>query len=509
MVLPPEDTGRNKLSRKSQKKALERALQTSRQRQAKASKKKQSKKKNPSSLPVAKRGGFPIHNAPSAIEQLEHVNLNAAGIDLASTVHVAAVPEGRDPESSVRSFGTFTADLEGLADWLSTCGITTVAMESTGVYWIPLYELLQRRGFEVLLVNATEIKKFRRKSDVLDCQWIQTLHTFGLLRGSFRPADKILEFRNYMRHRDNLVKSMGDHVRRMQKSLQQMNLKLTEVISDITGVTGMRILNAILRGERDPHQLAKLRDERCKNDETTIALALQGNWREEHLYSLGQSLELYEIYREKLSDLDKRIEAYLNTLEDQSDGKKLERPQQKKRTPNEPSFDTRNMLYRLTGVDLTSIDGISGHSGLQLISEIGTDMSAWPTEKHFVSWLCLCPEVHSSGGRRSKNSRTHPSSNRAAATLRMCAQSLFRSQCALGAFGRRLRAKKGGAVAVTAMARKLAVIIYNMIKYGRAYVDRGEKYYEQQYHQRVIKHLRRRAASLGFSLTPTTECVAP
>ena len=499
MVLPPKPPSGNRLSRKSQKKADQRGRRRQQPGKTSSAPGRSATASRSRTKTSPRRGGLPV-NAPPGIEALDQVHLNAAGIDVGATVHFVAVPEGRDSETSVRSFGAFTADLEGLADWLAECDIDTVAMESTGVYWIPVYELLERRGFEVLLINPSDAKKFRRKTDVVDCQWLQTLHTFGLLQGSFRPEDKVLELRSYMRQRDTLIKSAGDYVRRIQKSLEQMNIKLTHVITDIMGATGLRILQAIVDGERDPHELAKLRDERCKNDEATIALALQGNWREEHLFSLTQSLEMWRFHQQQVREVDMRLEQCLCTFEDKSEGR--ETPKPRKRAANDPHFDTVSTLYRLTGVDLTSIDGIGGHAALQLISEIGLNMNAWPTEKHFVSWLCLCPELHlSGGGKKSKHSKTHASKSRAAATFRICAQSLLRADCALGAFARRLRAKKGAPQAISAVARKLAIIVYNMLKHGRQYVDRGTTYYESQYRNRVIKNLRRRASQLGFELT--------
>jgi transposase len=484
MVLPPNDDGRKK-SRHTRRREME--------------------KRRSSKVTAKRSAGLPLGNVPPALEKLDKVNLNAAGIDVGANVHYVAVPEGRDPETSVRCFRGFTSDLEAIADWLEACGVATVAMESTGVYWIPLYELLQRRGFEVLLAEASQVKKIRRKTDVLDCQWIQTLHMFGLLSGSFRPDDRILELRGFMRQRDMLMKCTSDHIRHMQKALQQMNVKLTEVVSDITGLTGMSIIKAILAGERDPEKLAKLRHENCKNDEATIALALHGNWRIEHLFALKQAVELFEYYQQQLGKLDKQVEAHLQSYQDISSGEKLPPRSKCRRDNREPSFDMRNLLYRMTGVDLTTIDGIGGHSALQIISEIGTDMSAWETEKHFVSWLCLCPEVNLSGGsRKSRKSRTQASRNRVATCLRVSAQTLLNSKCALGAFGRRLRSKKGPAQAITAMARKLAIIVYNMLKHGRPYRDRGADYYEEQYRQRVIKNIRRRAEELGFELTPAT-----
>jgi len=448
--------------------------------------------------------------APSMPAELKQVNLNAAGIDVGATVHFVCVPEGRDPQP-VQSFGAFTADLEAMADWLAQCGVTTVAMEATGVYWIPLFELLERRGFEVKLVEPRRLKHVPgRKSDVLDCQWIQQLHTFGLLSGSFRPDDSICVLRSFVRQRQMLVRSLSRSVQHMQKALTQMNLKLQHVISDISGATGMAILHAILAGERDPQQLAKLRDGRCSNDEATIALALQGNWREDHLFALKQAMDTYHFYQEKLTEVDEKIRAHLETFEDKSQGKPLERVTKKHRV-NDPAFDARKYLYTITGTDLTDVDGLEANTVLSVISEIGLDMSPWPTEKHFTSWLTLCPGVNKTGGRsESKSGRTRPSSNRAATALRMAACTLMRADCALGAYARRMRARLGAPKAITATARKLAIIIYNMLKYGKAYVDRGAEYYQEQYRATMIKNLKRRAKQLGFEvLELTLQPVAP
>jgi transposase len=443
--------------------------------------------------------------APGLPKSLQQVNLNAAGIDCGATEHFVAVPEDRDPQP-VRAFSTFTADLIALADWLERCGSDTVAMESTGVYWIPLYELLEARGFTVKLVEPGKLKMIAgRKTDVLDCQWIQQLHTFGLLQGSFRPDDQICVLRSYMRQRDMLVRYAAQHIQHMQKALEQMNVKLVEVIDDITGVTGTRIIEAILAGERDPQKLAGLRHERCQHDAETIALALQGNWREEHLFALQQALDLYRFYHHKLDELDQRIEAYLLTFEDKSQGEVLEpRPRQRSLSHNEPRFNVRQYLFQMTGVDLMTIDGFrSGYLALDLLAEIGMDMQPWPTEKHFCSWLCLCPGNKKTGGRLISG-RTRKNASRAARIFRLAAYALARSQTALGAFYRRLKARLGPAKALTATAHKLAQIVYSMLKYGKAYVDRGVEYYEQQYRARMIKNLTRRAKQLGFELVPVT-----
>jgi len=451
----------------------------------------------------SQRGGIPINSA-ARTKRLTTIHQNAAGIDVGATQHYVAVPEGRD-EVSVRCFGAFTADLIALADWLVQCGVTTVAMESTGVYWIPLFELLQQRGLEVRLVNPAHLKSVRgRKTDVLDCQWIQQLHSYGLLQGSFHPDDKTGVLRSYMRQRATLVCYAGQHVQHIQKALEQMNLKLTEVVSDIMGVTGMAILDAILAGERDPQKLAALRHERCHNDEATIALALQGNWRADHLFALQQAMDLYRYYHQKLTELDQQIEAHLKTFEDKSAGKKLRRRLLRRRqwAVNEPRMDLRSYLHQMTGMDL-DIPGLGGHLLLGIISEVGLDMSLWPTEKHFASWLCLCPGNHKTGGKQSSGkTRTRKSKCRAAHLFRLGAQTLLRSKTALGAFARRMRAKLGAPKAITAVAHKLAKIFYNALRHGQDYVDQGAAAYEAQYRQQTVRYLERRAASLGMRLEP-------
>jgi transposase len=446
--------------------------------------------------------------APAQPKGFRKVNPNAAGIDCGSDEHYVAVPEDRDPQP-VRRFGAFTADLIALAAWLQTCRVDTVAIESTGVYWIPLYEILEAHGIHVQVVDPRRLAQVPgRKTDVLDCQWIQQLHSFGLLAGAFRPLHEIVVLRSYMRQRETLVRYAGQHIQHMQKALEQMNVKLTEVISDITGVTGTRIIDAILAGQRHPQQLAALRHEKCHNDEATIALALEGNWRDEHLFALKQAVELYRFYHQKMSELDQQIEAYLQTLQDKSGGVKLQ-PRPVKRSPhaNEPRFGVRQYLFQITGVDLTTLDGFkSGYNALDLISEIGTDMSAWPTEKHFASWLGLCPGIKKTGGRRLCGRRPKKAV-RAANILRLAAYPLVNAKCALGAFLRRLRAKLGMPKAITATAHKLARIVYRMLKYGKAYTDVGVQYYERRYRERLLKGLQRRAAEMGFDLVPlpTTE----
>ena len=391
--------------------------------------------------------------------QLKRVNLDAAGIDIGAAEHWAAVPPGRNTEGQdVRRFGAFTGELCALADWLKQCGIQTVAMESTGVYWIPLYELLVERGFEVLLVDARQAKNVPgRKTDVLDCQWLQELHTYGLLRGAFRPVDQVCILRSYLRQRSMLVSYASHHIQHMQKALEQMNLKLSHVVSDITGLTGRGIIKAILSGERDPVKLAKLRDPRCKSSEATVARALEGHYREEHLFTLQQAVELVEFYQQQMTACDRQIEACLQQFEEKSSETPVTTRRRKRRRGI--AFDARSYLYRMTGIDLTQIDSIEGNTALTVISEIGLDMNRWPTEKHFGSWLGLAPGSKVSGGKR-LSGRTKPSANRAAAALRLAAQSLNQSQSALGAYFRRLKARLGAPKALTAAAYKLARIVY-------------------------------------------------
>ena len=433
---------------------------------------------------------------------LERLNPNAAGIDCGADTHYVAVPPDRDA-TPVRAFKTFTTDLHRLADWLTACGVTTVAMESTGVYWIPLYEILEGRGFDVVLVNARHVKNVPgRKTDVVDCQWIQELHSVGLLRGSFRPTAAIAALRAYLRHRETLVQSAAMHVQRMQKALVQMNLQLPIVLSDITGVTGLRILRDIIGGQTDPHALAQHRDHRCQASAAAITAALTGHYRPEHVFVLQQNLALFDAFQGQLVACDAAIEVHVLTLAAQAPAPSgpLPAPRtRKKPRDNEPRFEIRTPLHQLTGVDLTRIDAIGPYSALRLLAEIGTDMSRWPTEKHFTSWLTLAPHNKISGGRL-LSSKTQPSANRAAAILRMAAMNLGRTDTALGAFYRRLAYRVGKAKAITATARKLAILVYRTLREGLVYQDPGAAAYDAQHRVRVLHRLRQRAAHLGFSL---------
>jgi transposase len=434
---------------------------------------------------------------------LERINPNAAGIDCGSAEHFVSVPPDRDPVP-IRSFPTFTADLVALADWLVACRITSVAMEATGVYWIPIFEILEERGIEVLLVNARHLKNVAgRKSDVSDCEWIRELHSVGLLRASFRPSAGIAALRAYVRHRQSLIETAGIYIQRLQKTLVQMNLQLPLVISDITGVTGLAILRDIVAGIRDPLRLAEHRDCRCKASKAQIAAALTGHYTPEHLFLLQQNLEVFDVIQDKIAACDRAIDAHLQTLTARIDRPTAPIPDarvSRKPRDNEPRFEIRTPLHHLTGgIDVTQIDGISPGNALKVISEIGTDMSRWATEKHFTSWLTLAPQNRISGGRL-LSSRTPSSANRAAAVFRMAVMSLSRTDTALGAFYRRLAARIGKPQALTATARKLAILFYRALKGELLYNDPGALTYDAQQHARSLRHLRRRAASLGFDL---------
>lgn len=436
------------------------------------------------------------------LDALEQINLNAAGIDIGAEEVYVAVPQGRG-DQDVRSFPTFTADLHRLADWLVVCGIETVAMEATGIYWVPLFEILESRGFEVYLVNARHIKNVSgRKSDVLDCQWIQQLHTYGLLQPSFRPPEQICAIRSLVRHRDMLIKYRSAHIQHMQKALTVMNLRLTNVLSDITGVTGMKIIRSIVAGERNPQVLARFRHSNCAKSQAEIAKSLEGHYKREHLFALKQALELYDFYDHQLRDCDGELEVLYQEFDLPNDpGTPPPDPHTNKRRKNQPHFDLAQSLYRMTGVDLTQVDGLDAMTVQSILSEIGTDMSTWPTVKHFSSWLRLSPNNQVTGG-KVKQRGTLPSQNRASTAFRVAAQSLARSDCALGAFYRRIRSRQGAPKAVTATAHKLARIVYSMLKNRQPYHDPGADYYEEQYRIRAIRNLQRKASKLGMRLEP-------
>jgi transposase len=457
--------------------------------------------------PLMKRNRWRKPRQPSQdLSLLERINADVAGIDLGASAHFVAVPTDRD-DNPVQSFRTFTGDLHRMADWLTACGIRSVAMEATGVYWIPLYEILEARGFEVLLVNARHVKNVPgRKTDVLDSEWLRDLHSVGLLRGSFRPADAIVALRGFMRHRDTLVESISAVIQRMQKALTQMNVQLPQVITDITGKTGLAIMRDIVAGRTDAQQLVQHRDRRCHASKDEFVAALTGNYRPEHVFVLRQNLELFDIYQSKLADCDAAIEAHLKQLNDQITPPATKLPparrKQSKPVGNEPRFEVRTYLHQLTGVDLTQIDGIGPYTALRLISEVGTDMSRWPDHNHFASWMTVAPNNKITGG-RVISSRTPTSANRAAEILRVVAMSVGKTQTALGTFYRRLAARAGKAKAITATARKLAILVYRMLKGEIDYADPGPDAYLARQRQRAIRGLQRRAEALGFTLVQT------
>ncbi len=437
------------------------------------------------------------------------VNARAAGIDIGSRIQVAAVPPELSDEP-VQTFQSFTGDIERMADWLVSVGVTTVAMESTGVYWVPVYEVLEGRGLTVVLANARDCKTVPgRKSDVNDAQWLQRLHACGLLRASFRPTRDIAALRTYMRIRERHLEYAAAHMQHMQKALTHMNLQLHHVISDISGVTGLKIIRAIVQGERDPDTLAALRDVRCRESVQTIRKSLVGNYQPEHVFALAQALKLFESYQERVADCDAQIEQALQLLcaDKVEPQEPLAKPRNRTKQSNSPSFDARPLLYQLTGTDLTQIHGLGPSVALSLISECGTDLSRWPTEKHFTSWLTLSPGCKISGG-KVLSSHTRKSSNRIAARLRLVATSVGRTETALGAFYRRLAARIGKAKALTATARKIAILFYRAMRFGVHYQDPGADQYEQRYRERVIKQLQRRAAQFGFALQPSEVCVS-
>lgn len=442
---------------------------------------------------------------------INQIHLNAAGIDIGAKHHYVAVSPGRDADGrDVRTFDAFTSDLHTLANWLKECQIDKVAMESTGVYWIPLFEILDSQGFDVILVNPRHFKNVPgRKTDVLDCQWLQQLHTFGLLQGAFRPGFQICELRAYLRQRAMLISYGAKHIQHIQKALEQMNIKLTEVISDITGTTGMKIIRAIIDGERNPKKLASLRDPRCKNDADVIAKALHGTWKTEHIFSLQQAVDLLDFYQKQINDCEGRIQKQLEIFDDRSDGQPLPPSNKKSKAHHPMNFDAKSLLYKMAGVDLTRIDGIDAPTALFIIGEIGLDMNRWPTDKNFSSWLGLCPGSKITGG-KVLSSKTKPSANRAANAFRLAAYSLQRSKSALGAFLRRKKAQLGAPKAITATAHKIARIFYLMLKHGTEYKDLGQDYYEQRYQQRMIKNLKNKAKYFGYTLEtdPNSERLA-
>lgn len=426
---------------------------------------------------------------------------DAAGIDIGHREHWCAVPADRC-EQPVRAFGTFTQDLEEMACWLKECGVKTVALESTGVYWIPAFQILERHGLEVFLVNARHVKNVSgRKTDIQDCQWLQRLHSFGLLNASFRPPDHICVLRSFLRYRDDLVGLRSMQSQHMQKALQQMNVQLHQVLSDVTGLSGTRIIEAILQGERDPVKLAGLADKRVRASQATIQKALQGDYRPEHLFMLQTAFDLYQIYDQKIHLCDERALAQMAQLPTQESQPLPERKASRKPIHDMVAgTDLRAELHRWAGVDLTAIEGFGVLTAEVILAEIGTDMSRWPSEKHFTSWLGLCPDNRISGG-QVLSSHTRQVINPVSDALRRAAVTLQNSKTALGAFYRRMRGRLGAASAITATAHKLARLVYRLLKHGELYVQQGLDDYERKYRERVLRNLKKTAATFGLELT--------
>jgi transposase len=441
---------------------------------------------------------------------LKTIQGNAAGIDLGSREHWVCAPPGEDGTPNVQRFGTTTPELLRLADWLKEQGVKTVAMESTGVYWIPLFEILDSRGYEVLLVNARHISNVPgRKTDMLDCQWIQLLHACGLLRGSFRPSDQICRLRALIRERNTMVEQRSDWVRRMQKALDQMNVCVHHAVSDITGVTGMAIIRAIVKGQQDPVALARLRDARCRKSEKQIAEELTGHWRPEHLFNLRQALKMYDHLCAVIEDYDAEILTYIRKIQPEgqdcvpapahpckSKAKTLAKRGQ------EP---LRHALYGFSGFDLTTIDGIGVDTASVILSELGLDFSMFPDERHFVSYLRLAPNLSISAGKKVPGKFKATTCTRVSTALRMAALTLRHSKSALGGFFRRLAWRKGSSVALFATARKLAQLIYRLVRYGQDYVDTGTEAYEVRFNQRRLKFYTKALKSMGYAVQPLTE----
>jgi transposase len=433
------------------------------------------------------------------LESLPVVHPNAAAIDLGSREHYVAVPPDRD-EQPVRTFGCYTADLQRMVAWLKACGITTVAMESTGVYWVPVFDAIEEAGIEACLVDGREYRS-ARKTDVWDARKLRQLHMHGLLARAFRPKDEIVRLRSLWRHRANIVESCSRQIHLMQKALEQMNVQLHKVVTDIAGQTGMAILRAIVGGERDPKTLASLRHPHCKLGPEEFILALTGNFRAEHLFCLQQALAAFDFFQRQLEDCDQQIEAYMRTLSGKGSGAQIAgaKPSGRYRRKNQPHFDLRAEQIRIAGVDLTRLEGVDSLTAQTFLSECGTDVERFPSEKHLSSWLHLCPNNRITGGIvRSRHTRA--GANRVAKALRVAAQSLHRSRSPLGHFYRHMAARTSKPQAITATAHKLACLIYRMLKYGEDYVDQGQLDHQERHQQLQIQRLMKNARRLGFAL---------
>lgn len=447
------------------------------------------------------------------VDSFEVIRPNTAGIDIGNSEHWVSVPPA-NAEDDIRRFGAFTCNLYEIANWLRECNIKYVAMEATGIYWIPLFQVLEERGFEVSLINARHVKVVdaRGKTDRLDCHWIRRLHSCGLLTPSFRPEPQICKIRTLMRHRDNLIKMKSKHTLHMQKSLNLMNIKLGNVLSDIMGVTGTNIIKSILSGERNIEKLAALKDFRVKASHEEIVQSLTGDYRDEHLFNLQLSFDAFEFAKKQIVQIDRKIETLLIEFDQSQQSHQLQfsftdendspvKPKTRKRKSNDVDYDIDHYLQQITRTDLTAIPGIKDNA-LLIISEIGLDMSKFPSSKHFVSWLGLNPQLRISGGKVLSN-HTAKVKSRAANAFRTAAATLRNSHCYLGAFYRKISRRKSPSCAITATARKIAVIFYNMLKYQSSYRELGEEYLRQHHKNQSLKNIKKIARSLGYEVTLT------
>jgi transposase len=441
-------------------------------------------------------------------EGLPVIRLQVAGMDVGSKEHWVCAPRVDGSGREVERFGATTPELERMAEWLKERGVESVALESTGVYWIAPHEVLERRGLEVVLVNTRALARVpgRKKTDRVDCKWIQRLHSCGLLTGSFRPAEPVCMLRTLVRDKANLVAEAGDWLRRMQKSLDQRNVRVHRAVSDLDGATGMAIVRAIVKGERDPRQLAQLRDRRCHKSEEEIAEQWSGHGREDHWFSWQQALRMYDAIQERIADYEQEILRKLAEREREEcrgqEAPKVKNPQKAKSIRKRGEEPLRQALYRMSGLDLTTIDAIGVGAVEVVISEYGADLSRFPTEKQFVAHATLAPRKPVSGGKPVKKRKRGSASTRVAAALRMAALSLRYSRTALGAYYRQIARRLGGDVAVFATARKLATLIYRLLRWGQPYVDEGAEAYEKRYQEARLKRLTAMAKDLGYQLTP-------
>ena len=443
----------------------------------------------------------------AGVDVLTIINANAAGIDIGQAESWVSVPADRDAHP-LRRFDMNTPDLIALADWLKACGVTTVAMESTGVYWIPLYEILEQRGFKVFLVNARHAKNLPgRKKDEADAQWLRRLHAFGLLNNSFRPEGEMCAVRAYLRHRAGLIEHRAAHIQHMQKAMQQMNVRLSPTVTDITGVTGMAIIRAILAGERDPRRLAELRQPGCAQPEAEFVKALTGNYRDEHVFALKQAVALYDCYTAQIRECDQELERQFSALKPVHEDDVLPpldtTDKRNTHSKNAPAYDGRRLLYQLLGIDLVAVHGLNEVTAQIIISEIGTDMSRWSDQKHFCSWLGLAPHNDISGGKvlRSRTLKTH---NRAGQAFRLAAQAVSRTETAYGAFFRHMRAMHGPKKAIVATAHKIARAVYLMLRDHKPFDVMSADTYLKRDREREIARLQKKATKLGYTLAPVS-----